>query len=153
MALKLICGLLGKYPSRCFSQKNLFIYYHYAACFVVVSTLDDRCILGELWSRTAMFNANSEPHQLELIFSILGCPPAPLLAKFRELPDWEKCGFQNFHYTSRLSQSAHSHKMDPAAFRLMQALLEMDPEQRLRASHALEHEYFTQGSPVRSPEE
>lgn len=112
-----------------------------------------RCILGELWSRHAMFNANAEAQQLELIFSILGCPSATLLTKFRELPDWEKCAFQNFHYTCRLSQSATSQRMDAAAFKLMEALLDLDPETRMTAATALQHEYFTQGSPLRNPAE
>ena len=99
-----------------------------------------------------MFNANIEPQQLELIFSILGCPNAPLLAKFRELPDWDKCGFQNFHYTSRLAQSPTSQRMDPDSYKLMEALLSLDPELRPKASQALQFDYFTRG-PVRAPEE
>lgn len=100
-----------------------------------------------------MFNANAEPQQLELIFSIMGCPSAPILSKFRELPDWEKCGFLNFHYTCRLSQSPTAQRMDPAAFKLMEALLDLDPEQRMKASSALLHEYFTHGTPLKDPEE
>lgn len=92
-----------------------------------------------------MFNANVEGQQLDMIFHVLGSPQGPLLNKFRELPDWEKCDFKNFHYNSRLRQSATVSRMDPAALNILEGLLELDPEKRMKANAALNHEYFQSG--------
>lgn len=109
------------------------------------------CIFAELRTRVALFNANIEATQLEAIFKLLGCPQGALLDKLRELPDWEKLGFKNFHYSNRLPSKLSGH-FDPVALSLLEGLLDLHPDKRLTAAVALNHEYFT-ATRVMSPDE
>jgi serine/threonine protein kinase len=107
----------------------------------------------ELKTRTALFNANKDEHQVELIFKLLGAPQGePLRSQYQALPDFEKCcNARNLEYISKFQQKFQA-LLEPNLMNLIEGLLCLDPERRLTANEALEHPFFTM-TPVQSPAE
>jgi serine/threonine protein kinase len=111
------------------------------------------CIFGEMNMRVAMFRGDRELSQLELIFSLLGCPQGSILDKYKEYPDWNKLN-PNKVLQPRLASKMGSF-FDVAGYglALLSKMLDLNPATRCSASEALHHEYFSQGALIRTPAE
>jgi cell division cycle 2-like protein len=97
------------------------------------------CIFAELLLKEPLFQAKGEIELLSMIFKLLGPPNAASwpgytslpLAKTLALPSPLPHQFrQRFHY------------MTTAGIDLLMSLLTYDPEKRITAEEALQHDYF-----------
>ena len=97
------------------------------------------CIFAELLLKEPLFQAKGEIELLSMIFKLLGPPSQSAwpeysslpLAKTIALPSPQPHQFrQRFHY------------MTTAGIDLLMSLLTYDPEKRITAEEALQHDYF-----------
>lgn len=102
------------------------------------------CILGELFTREAMFRGNTELAQLDKIFNICGTPNLGNWPDVRELP-----GHSTYRpkktYPRRL-RNEYS-RLPTKALDLLDNMLFLDPKKRISADAALEHEWFKSVTP------
>uniref|UniRef100_A0A7S2CHM1 Protein kinase domain-containing protein n=1 Tax=Haptolina brevifila TaxID=156173 RepID=A0A7S2CHM1_9EUKA len=99
------------------------------------------CIFAELLVRKPILPGKNEFEQIDLIFKLLGTPDEQA---------WPRC--KDFQYydlimsqTPRKYQNRFEEKfgsLEPMAKDLLRKLLMMDPENRITADDALDHEYF-----------
>lgn len=122
-------------------ENNIFFSISFSCVFVEFAI-----------KKTALFPTkdNKESELLELIFRLLGSPKDCLLVKYKSYPDWEKLGV-TYQYESRFRQEYGS-VFDENALDLIEKLLHLDPTERIKASVALNHPYFTK-EPMVLPEE
>jgi len=99
------------------------------------------CIFAELLLRKPILPGKNEFEQIDLIFKLLGTP---------DETTWPACKSMQYYdmilsQTPRKYQSRFEEKfggLDPMAKDLLRKLLMMDPEKRISADDALDHEYF-----------
>lgn len=104
------------------------------------------CIMAELLSKEPLFNGRTEFDQLDKIFKILGTPNEKIWPGFSKLPG-VKVNFVKHQYNQlRRKFPATSFTGSPvlsdAGFDLLSKLLTYDPEKRISAEAALNHEWF-----------
>ncbi|XP_050375158.1 cyclin-dependent kinase G-2 [Argentina anserina] len=104
------------------------------------------CIMAELLSKEPLFNGKTEVEQLDKIFKILGTPNETIWPGFSKLPG-VRVNFVNHQYNLlRRKFPATSFTGSPvlteAGFDLLNKLLTYDPEKRISADDALNHEWF-----------
>ncbi|RYR64028.1 hypothetical protein Ahy_A03g010182 isoform D [Arachis hypogaea] len=104
------------------------------------------CIMAELLSKEPLFNGKTEFDQLDKIFKILGTPNETIWPGFSKLPG-VKVNFVKHQYNLlRKKFPATSFTGSPvlsdAGFDLLNKLLTYDPEKRITAEAALNHEWF-----------
>ncbi|GFY91535.1 protein kinase superfamily protein [Actinidia rufa] len=104
------------------------------------------CIMAELLSKAPLFNGKTEFDQLDKIFRILGTPNETIWPGFSKLPG-VKVNFVKHQYNLlRRKFPATSFTGSPvlsdAGFDLLNKLLTYDPEKRITAEDALNHEWF-----------
>ncbi|XP_017970959.1 PREDICTED: cyclin-dependent kinase G-2 isoform X1 [Theobroma cacao] len=104
------------------------------------------CIMAELLSKEPLFNGKTEFDQLDKIFRILGTPNETIWPDFSKLPG-VKVNFVKHQYNLlRKKFPATSFTGTPvlsdAGFDLLNKLLTYDPEKRITAEAALNHEWF-----------
>ncbi|XVF02702.1 hypothetical protein REPUB_Repub04eG0197200 [Reevesia pubescens] len=104
------------------------------------------CIMAELLSKEPLFNGKTEFDQLDKIFRILGTPNETIWPGFSKLPG-VKVNFVKHQYNLlRKKFPATSFTGTPvlsdAGFDLLNKLLTYDPEKRITAEAALNHEWF-----------
>ncbi|KAI3452614.1 hypothetical protein Pfo_009278 [Paulownia fortunei] len=104
------------------------------------------CIMAELLSKEPLFNGKTEFDQLDKIFRILGTPNETIWPGFSKLPG-VKVNFVKHQYNLlRRKFPATSFTGSPvlsdAGFDLLNKLLTYDPEKRITAEEALNHEWF-----------
>ncbi|XP_057493940.1 LOW QUALITY PROTEIN: cyclin-dependent kinase G-2 [Actinidia eriantha] len=104
------------------------------------------CIMAELLSKAPLFNGKTEFDQLDKIFRILGTPNETIWPGFSKLPG-VKVNFVKHQYNLlRRKFPATSFTGSPvlsdAGFDLLNKLLTYDPEKRIAAEDALNHEWF-----------
>ncbi|KAK4423930.1 Cyclin-dependent kinase G-2 [Sesamum alatum] len=104
------------------------------------------CIMAELLSKEPLFNGKTEFDQLDKIFRILGTPNETIWPGFSKLPG-VKVNFVKHQYNLlRRKFPATSFTGSPvlsdAGFDLLNKLLTYDPEKRITAEAALNHEWF-----------
>ncbi|KAM5568148.1 cyclin-dependent kinase G-2 [Rosa sericea] len=104
------------------------------------------CIMAELLSKEPLFNGKTEFEQLDKIFKILGTPNETIWPGFSKLPG-VKVNFVKHQYNLlRKKFPATSFTGSPvlteAGFDLLNKLLTYDPEKRITADAALNHEWF-----------
>ncbi|KAK6116583.1 hypothetical protein DH2020_049689 [Rehmannia glutinosa] len=104
------------------------------------------CIMAELLSKEPLFNGKTEFDQLDKIFKILGTPNETIWPGFSKLPG-VKVNFVKHQYNLlRRKFPATSFTGSPvlsdAGFDLLNKLLTYDPEKRITAEEALNHEWF-----------
>ncbi|XP_038992375.1 cyclin-dependent kinase G-2-like isoform X1 [Hibiscus syriacus] len=104
------------------------------------------CIMAELLSKEALFSGKTEFDQLDKIFRTLGTPNETIWPGFSKLPG-VKVNFVKHQYNLlRKKFPATSFTGTPvlsdAGFDLLNKLLTYDPEKRITAEDALNHEWF-----------
>ncbi|KAK9060182.1 hypothetical protein SSX86_020886 [Deinandra increscens subsp. villosa] len=104
------------------------------------------CIMAELLSKQPLFNGKTEVDQLDKIFKTLGTPNETIWPGYSKLPG-VKVNFVKHQYNLlRRKFPATSFTGSPvlsdAGFDLLNKLLTYDPEQRITAEAALNHEWF-----------
>lgn len=104
------------------------------------------CIMAELLSKEPLFNGKTEFDQLDKIFRTLGTPNETIWAGFSKLPG-VKVNFVKHQYNMlRKKFPATSFTGSPvlsdSGFDLLNKLLTYDPEKRITAEAALNHEWF-----------
>ncbi|KAM7269368.1 hypothetical protein ACFE04_024865 [Oxalis oulophora] len=113
------------------------------------------CIMAELLSKEPLFNGKKEFDQLDKIFRILGTPNETIWPGFSKLPGVKvnfvkhqlpALGDSDLGFWPSLKFPATSFTGSPvlsdAGFDLLNKLLTYDPEKRITAEAALNHEWF-----------
>ena len=110
------------------------------------------CIFGEMVLKVAPFRAeNREAAQLELIFRTTGSPKGPTLsAVYEPLEQWRNFEASRKTYERNFIAKFPESQMTHSGLDLLEQLLDLDPNTRISADHALEHSYF---SDWKQPEE
>ena len=100
------------------------------------------CIFAELLLRKPILPGKNEFEQIDLIFKLLGTPDEAAWPKCSKLQYYDMILSQNGHrkYQSRFDEKFG--QLDPLAKDLLRKLLMMDPDKRITADDALDHEYF-----------
>ncbi|XP_071717693.1 cyclin-dependent kinase G-2-like [Rutidosis leptorrhynchoides] len=104
------------------------------------------CIMAELLSKQPLFNGKTEFDQLDKIFKTLGTPNEAIWPGYSKLPG-VKVNFVKHQYNLlRRKFPATSFTGSPvlsdAGFDLLNKLLTYDPEKRITAEAALNHDWF-----------
>ncbi|VFQ69912.1 unnamed protein product [Cuscuta campestris] len=104
------------------------------------------CIMAELLSKEPLFNGKSEIEQLDKIYKILGTPNETIWPGFSKLPGLKISFVKHQYNLLRKKFPATSFTGSPvlsdAGFDLLNKLLTYDPEKRITAEAALNHEWF-----------
>lgn len=104
------------------------------------------CIMAEMLANEPLFRGNSEVNQLDKIFRTLGTPSEKIWHGFSELPG-SKANFvkQPYNLLRKKFPAASftgTTVLSELGFDLLNRLLTYDPEMRITADEALEHDWF-----------
>ncbi|KAF2934636.1 hypothetical protein DAI22_04g177700 [Oryza sativa Japonica Group] len=104
------------------------------------------CIMAELLAKEPLFNGKTEFEQLDKIFRTLGTPNEKIWPGYAKLPG-VKVNFVKQPYNrlrDKFPAASFSGRpiLSEAGFDLLNNLLTYDPEKRLSADAALQHEWF-----------
>nr|KAJ3417732.1 hypothetical protein HK105_000863 [Polyrhizophydium stewartii] len=100
------------------------------------------CVFVEFFSRAALFQGRTEIDQLESIIRVCGAPTPDVWPDVTNL-SWY--GLIQLEKTPRRVESAmRRYGLPPAATKLVEELLALDPKRRLTAEQALQHAYFSE---------
>ncbi|XP_021285704.1 cyclin-dependent kinase 10 isoform X1 [Herrania umbratica] len=104
------------------------------------------CIMAELLAKEPLFKGTSEIDQLRKIFDTLGTPNEKIWAGFSQLPGAKANYSKQLYNLLRRKFPAASFTGSPvlsdAGFDLLNRLLTYDPEKRITADDALNHDWF-----------
>ncbi|GMJ00094.1 CYCLIN-DEPENDENT KINASE G2 [Hibiscus trionum] len=104
------------------------------------------CIMAELLAKEPLFKGTSEIDQLRKIFDTLGVPNEKIWPGFSELPgakaNYSKQPYNSLRKKFPAASFTGSAVLSDAGFDLLNSLLTYDPEKRISASDALNHDWF-----------
>ncbi|XP_052741574.1 cyclin-dependent kinase 12 isoform X2 [Bicyclus anynana] len=106
------------------------------------------CILGELFLKHPLFQANIEMMQLEMISRVCGTPTPAVWPNVVKLPLWHTLRPKRFHKRCVREQFSF---MPPAALQLLDRMLELDPDRRIAADEALKSAWLKNVVPEQMP--
>lgn len=105
------------------------------------------CVLVEIFTRHAIFAGDgSELNQLDKIYSVLGSPSRSVWPSIVEL-QWYELLRPSVKIPSTFAER-YKDRVTPAAFELLSAMFQYDPDKRPTAGEVLEHAYFTSEEPT-----
>jgi len=96
------------------------------------------CIFAEMLAKRPLFPGDSEIDQLFRVFRTLGTPNEEVWRGCTNLPDYKS----NFPKWVRQDLKKIIPEADPLAIDLLERMLIYEPNQRVSAKTALEHQYF-----------
>lgn len=109
------------------------------------------CIMAEMINGKPLFPGSTESDQLQKIFKTLGTPTETSWPAAKELPDW-KSDFVRYEGDSwkKLGQKLDekNNSLDDYGLDLLSKFLQYDPNNRISARHAMDHQYFRDISPA-----
>lgn len=110
------------------------------------------CVFYELLTTKPLLAGKDEPHQLDLVCKLCGTPTEAVWPGVSKLPFYERMLGQPKRppYARSLTRQLGPEVRDPMALSLLDMLLTLDPSPkspngpptRIRASEALDHDYF-----------
>ncbi|EGI60357.1 Cell division cycle 2-like protein kinase [Acromyrmex echinatior] len=106
------------------------------------------CILGELFSKKPLFQANVDMMQLEMISRVCGTPTPAVWPSVIKLPHWHTLKPKKQHRRRLREDFAF---MPGAALDLLDKMLELDPEKRITAADALKSAWLKNVQPEQMP--
>ncbi|XP_012233397.1 cyclin-dependent kinase 12 isoform X2 [Linepithema humile] len=106
------------------------------------------CILGELFSKKPLFQANVDMMQLEMISRVCGTPTPAVWPSVIKLPHWHTLKPKKMH--RRRLREDFSFMPDPA-LDLLDKMLELDPDKRITAADALKSAWLKNVQPEQMP--
>ncbi|XP_036143600.1 cyclin-dependent kinase 12 isoform X2 [Monomorium pharaonis] len=106
------------------------------------------CILGELFSKKPLFQANVDLMQLEMISRVCGTPTPAVWPSVIKLPHWHTLKPKKQHRRRLREDFAF---MPGAALDLLDKMLELDPEKRITAADALKSAWLKNVQPEQMP--
>lgn len=111
------------------------------------------CIFAELLLRRPILPGKNEFEQIDLIFKLLGTPDESTWPRCSKLQYYDMILSQNGgrKYSSRFDEKFAG--LEPHAKDLLRKLLAMDPDKRVSADDALDHEYFWTDPQPATPEQ
>lgn len=116
------------------------------------------CIFGELIAKDCILQGEGEIDQLDQIFSLLGAPNEANWPGYTKLPHsgilrWKGNKDSTLAKRFPVARPVSSKQafLDAHGFAMLEAMLRLNPSQRITAEHALEHAYFREGVPPTVP--
>ncbi|XP_060803149.1 cyclin-dependent kinase 12 isoform X2 [Amyelois transitella] len=106
------------------------------------------CILGELFLKHPLFQANVEMMQLEMISRVCGTPVPGVWPNVVNLPLWHTLRPKRFHKRCVREQFSF---MPTPALNLLDRMLELDPDKRITAEEALKSPWLKNVVPDQMP--
>ncbi|XP_039297011.1 cyclin-dependent kinase 12 isoform X1 [Nilaparvata lugens] len=106
------------------------------------------CILGELFLKKPLFQANVEMMLLEIISRVCGTPTPAVWPKVVDLPLWHTLRPKKTHRRRLREDFAF---MPQSPLDLLDRMLELDPEKRITAEEALKSQWLLNVNPERMP--
>ncbi|KAH7549747.1 hypothetical protein ACOSP7_025325 [Xanthoceras sorbifolium] len=104
------------------------------------------CIMAELLAKKPLFNGKTEADQIDKIFKTLGTPTEAIWPGFSELPgakaNFVKQPFNLLRKRFPATSFTGSPVLSESGFDLLNKLLTYDPEKRITADAALNHDWF-----------
>lgn len=104
------------------------------------------CIMAELLSKEPLFNGKTEVEQLDKIFRTLGTPNETIWPGYSKLPgvraNFVKHQFNQLRKKFPVTSFTGSPVLSESGFDLLSKLLAYDPQKRISAEEALDHEWF-----------
>jgi len=98
------------------------------------------CLLVEIFTRRAIFQAQDEIQQLHVIFEIMGTPSFEDWPNIDNLPWYEMVKPKEFYKST--FKKLYGSTLSEQCFDLALKLLRYDPSKRMTAHDALKHDYF-----------
>ena len=98
------------------------------------------CILAELVARRPLFPGDSQIDTLFKVFQFTGTPDEMRWPGLKNFPDF-KANFPKFK-PNNLLQHERFKVIGPLGVKLIEGLLEMDPDRRINAQESLESAFF-----------
>ncbi|KAL5214243.1 hypothetical protein ABZP36_003395 [Zizania latifolia] len=104
------------------------------------------CIMAEILAKEPLFNGKTEFEQLDKIFRTLGTPNEKIWPVYAKLPgvrvNFVKQPYNRLRDKFPAASFSGRPSLSEAGFDLLNNLLTYDPEKRLSADAALQHEWF-----------
>jgi len=134
------------YPLGRYTSKVVTLWYRPPELLLGSHTYDTAvdmwgvgCIFGELLQNTPLLVGKSEIHQLELMCKLLGSPNDRIWPGFSDLPNVKKMALPVNPYNELRKKFP---KLSAIGHDFLNRLLTYDPEKRITAHDAIQHEYF-----------
>lgn len=101
------------------------------------------CVLGELMLGKAVFPGEDDVHQLELIFSLCGCPNPRSWPNVEKLSGWNVLQPKKQYPRSVIDKFKTTPFGTHAAVDLLDRMLDLNPATRITMDQALKHDWFS----------
>ena len=101
------------------------------------------CVFAELCSGRILFPGKTELEQLDLMWGMLGTPTPEASPRARSWPAFGSfMAIYNLQFTQQPDNKLAFEGLSPAGLDLMIQMLTLNPDLRISAKDALQHEYF-----------